>query len=682
MSYNTMKQSPKSCNGSWVSQTRSISDVILSLKTSFLDADFRAAVRELMEREEGLRREKEEVVVGLREKNDILEAEVGDLKMQKFVWEEERRRLRRDFDVNEDKLKDLARELSLVKEKEEKAIKRYDRLLNEVRVMEDEKVEFVRNLSDMSDLMDELKRLLRDKEGVIDELVREKNAQLNAHLEELEGVRRKNSCLEEEKQKFDSRLEELKREKEESIKELLERNEMEKRQVEAQLKAQKEELEAFGSINVSLREQKADAEFRVEELRRSDEENYGRIKKLMEEIESVEMKKKEIVEEKDEQIQELEKEREGLVVEKRELEVKLGLVEEKFSKLEGDVITCMCLDLGRDKRFSSTKFGKVLSGIIKALDSEENAGMFIDGNLQEADSAFNEPKSCLKTEKHSLESVKRTLDFEGEILREGGATVNKRTTCVDPIIIDSDDDNENLLQVNDVKNKRKCPGSLSERPNHDSSSDDDTLKPICKMQKLKHVLCEQVKLEPSVAALSTTIKQCEEKLRREDRGPICRFSKDVDMKGDDSKYSYGTPKADKLCSPRVEEYMTTLRQRKLNKKLECAADMFCALDLDADLCAKAVCALYRLWLSGMNGSNCFGSKGFEECDIERGTALAKLLIDGDPRGKMKKSVDDLRKDEILDCKRLAQKYHRQLIDIYRKGEDPLFSSSSTDLQYK
>lgn len=66
----------------------------------------------------------------------------------------------------------------------------------------------------------------------------------------------------------------------------------------------------------------------------------------------------------------------------------------------------------------------------------------------------------------------------------------------------------------------------------------------------------------------------------------------------------------------------------------------------------------------------------------RVTTIAKFLIDGDPNGKMTRSVADLQKHDRVECKRLAAKYSKQLFDIYKKRNDPLFSPLSTDLLYK
>lgn len=62
----------------------------------------------------------------------------------------------------------------------------------------------------------------------------------------------------------------------------------------------------------------------------------------------------------------------------------------------------------------------------------------------------------------------------------------------------------------------------------------------------------------------------------------------------------------------------------------------------------------------------------------RGTTLAKFLIDGDPQGKLRKSVQELEKYDqkgLSECKRLAIGHSKQLFEIYQKKNDPFFLSS-------
>lgn len=55
--------------------------------------------------------------------------------------------------------------------------------------------------------------------------------------------------------------------------------------------------------------------------------------------------------------------------------------------------------------------------------------------------------------------------------------------------------------------------------------------------------------------------------------------------------------------------------------------------------------------------------------------MAEFLTDGDPQSDLKKSVQDLQEYDrkgIELCRKLAIHYSKQLFDIYKNKEDPLF----------
>lgn len=59
----------------------------------------------------------------------------------------------------------------------------------------------------------------------------------------------------------------------------------------------------------------------------------------------------------------------------------------------------------------------------------------------------------------------------------------------------------------------------------------------------------------------------------------------------------------------------------------------------------------------------------------RGTTLAKFLIDGDPQGRLKKSISELLQHDpkgFDDCKIIAVDHSKQLFEIYQKKKVPLF----------
>ena len=244
-------------------------------------------------------------------------------------------------------------------------------------------------------------------------------------------------------------------------------------------------------------------------------------------------------------------------------------------------------------------------------------------------SHVNETNSSLKSNKQFLEDVKKKLVFDSNDVTGTG---NKRTTSAEPIIIDSDDDYENPNHVHDVKNKRRCLRGSNNCYNLDSSSD-DSLKQTLETKKLKPALCEEVKPEPSVTALLAsrsdhkfnnlsrqTLSTMKKREEIEVTGPRRCSSSKYEMKSNDCKSKYGTPEAAKSLSPQLEELMSTLRRRKQNKIIECYADMVCAFDNDDDLCAKAVCALYRLHnpLFPSTAASVFlGNNTFQKCDSKR-----------------------------------------------------------------
>ncbi|KAL5744774.1 hypothetical protein ACOSP7_027641 [Xanthoceras sorbifolium] len=124
-------------------------------------------------------------------------------------------------------------------------------------------------------------------------------------------------------------------------------------------------------------------------------------------------------------------------------------------------------------------------------------------------------------------------------------------------------------------------------------------------------------------------------------------------------------------------------KRSKNQKLawEFEADMLAAFGKDPELCMKAVCALYRQQTSeekvskGTLVNNC---RGFNKIDAHRGSILAQFLTDGDSECDLKKSVKELLERDpkgVEKCRTLATRYSKQLFEIYKNKEDPLFLPS-------
>jgi len=58
--------------------------------------------------------------------------------------------------------------------------------------------------------------------------------------------------------------------------------------------------------------------------------------------------------------------------------------------------------------------------------------------------------------------------------------------------------------------------------------------------------------------------------------------------------------------------------------------------------------------------------------------IAEFLLDGDIYGPPKKSVKEFKKrypDGLEYCRKIADRYSKQLFTIYQQGEDPFFLPS-------
>ncbi|GMY07399.1 hypothetical protein FCV25MIE_02638 [Fagus crenata] len=131
-----------------------------------------------------------------------------------------------------------------------------------------------------------------------------------------------------------------------------------------------------------------------------------------------------------------------------------------------------------------------------------------------------------------------------------------------------------------------------------------------------------------------------------------------------------------------DEILSKLQRNKDHKsEWEFEADMLAAFGKDIELCMKAVCALYRQQTSEEQVSkDTFYSnhRGFSKFHAVRGSTLAVFLTDGDPTGDVKKSVKELQEYDpkaVELCRTLATHYSKQLFEIYKNKEDPLFLSS-------
>nr|XP_010925775.2 uncharacterized protein LOC105048228 [Elaeis guineensis] len=131
----------------------------------------------------------------------------------------------------------------------------------------------------------------------------------------------------------------------------------------------------------------------------------------------------------------------------------------------------------------------------------------------------------------------------------------------------------------------------------------------------------------------------------------------------------------------LDDILSNIRRERDVKQWEYEADLLASLGKDPELCMKAVCAIYRQQTSeekSIKETILLNSRGFNTIDAKRGSMMAEFLLDGDPHGPLKKSVQELERydPQGLDyCYKLATRYSKQLFMIYQNKEDPYFLPS-------
>lgn len=121
-------------------------------------------------------------------------------------------------------------------------------------------------------------------------------------------------------------------------------------------------------------------------------------------------------------------------------------------------------------------------------------------------------------------------------------------------------------------------------------------------------------------------------------------------------------------------------QDESDESWEYEADMLEALEKDTELCMKAVCALYRQHSSlgsSFTHSSASRYRLLNEFSTVRGVALATFLVNGDRKGRLKRSVAELEKFDpngALNCRYIAFNHSALLFEIYKKKADPFFAS--------
>ncbi|KAF2315509.1 hypothetical protein GH714_039966 [Hevea brasiliensis] len=261
----------------------------------------------------------------------------------------------------------------------------------------------------------------------------------------------------------------------------------------------------------------------------------------------------------------------------------------------------------------------------------------------------------------------------------------KRAGCSQDHKEDLDDCKDNVPYIPTPKRKRAAKIVTS-----DTESDEDDNVPISKLKKLylqelvPDIANSNVDNSFSGSHMNDAVKDDVEDGESEEVGSdsegesLNAFIVDSsDVSDADNASSQSENTSDGNVD--FDEILSKLQRSKDHKfKWELEADMLSAFGKDLELCMKAVCALYRQQTSEEQVSKetmYENNRGFSKFDALRGTTLAEFLTDGDPHGDLKKSVQQLKErgaHAVELCRTLASRYSKQLFEIYKNKEDPLF----------
>ncbi|KAI5078709.1 hypothetical protein GOP47_0006380 [Adiantum capillus-veneris] len=145
---------------------------------------------------------------------------------------------------------------------------------------------------------------------------------------------------------------------------------------------------------------------------------------------------------------------------------------------------------------------------------------------------------------------------------------------------------------------------------------------------------------------------------------------------DEQSLSGSHSSRDAYCDPSLR------RDLKIrNYVWEMEHEMLAAFAVNPELCLRAVCAINRRQTEDEQQekqSKYLNKRGFNSLHAGRGTRIAEFLTNGDPKGPVKKSVEELKKFDaggLGFCEMIATMHSRQLFETYTNAEDPYFPFS-------
>ncbi|KAL9264519.1 hypothetical protein AKJ16_DCAP09502 [Drosera capensis] len=617
--------------------TQSIPNLIWFLKSCYRDSDFDLIQQVLLAREYTLAQSNKELsnrIVDLELRHRSVVEELQRAVIGRAEAEEERKQWKRECEAAREERKKGEEERKRGDEERRrrivKVIGRCKELEAGKRMAEGEvkaKEEEIRVLkAERRDI--EKVRVLVERNGRLEKEKREFEKVRSEKEEEIRVLVERNRGLEVEKREF----EEVRSEKEEEIRGLVERNlrlEAEKREFEKVRSEKEEEIRGLVERNRQLEAEKR----KVENVRIGKEDE---IRVVMERCRRLEAEKTEFEKvriEKEKMVREAEERCKGLVEEKAKVETELeamrGLMDEKVSRMMKEVNALMV---------AYTRVGENGHGGGGEKEMQDVGRSPVQKTITN-DGKVDDRKGAM--------SLRKKVVFSPEVSQENSPSVAEKPTPSVPIILSDTDDDDDKMLIQSLKRKRTSsePANL---PSAASSSPQSEKK--------------LVDAPPGFTVMSA-LRKCEEKFATESK----KLSSPMRLDATDGEITSSDSEDEPLGNPVVSQIIASCRKSRMSNVWEQEADLLYAFDRDPELCAKAVCALYRQNLKVRNGSlSIIGSGGFRssESDVLRVTALAKFLVDSDPENRMKRSASDLKQCDPKgheDVQRIAKAYSKQFI---------------------
>ncbi|CAO2838678.1 unnamed protein product [Amaranthus hypochondriacus] len=274
-----------------------------------------------------------------------------------------------------------------------------------------------------------------------------------------------------------------------------------------------------------------------------------------------------------------------------------------------------------------------------------------------------------ESEDYERKPIRRAIKIENSDTEdEDGNDITSARQVLGGVPSESDDDDP--ISLSRLKRKR---AQVSRQPAAASNSN----QPRRRLVKIG-----QAQMKNQAQEIENDDESSSESSLNSSNSFIVDDSDDEDMEDDELKEG-GDDSYDQVESSDSDLDYTDIiskfrSRRNPDSKWIHEGDMLSDFGKNPVLCMKAVCALYRLQTNEEKAckiSLFHNGRGFSRIDASSGTHLGEFLTDGDPKGDLVKSVEELKehnRNGVEECRRLANHYSKQLFKIYESRDDPFF----------